>query len=330
MGNQDHTPSSTPKPKWEIPDHWAANGKCPACGAQSLKVVHLPNYPDYLTCTRCEISFDVEDGGRNIHVKYLSDQFESTDKSLYNHWVDVSQLGAIIGKRQVPTRDEVVLSIPTQSYTDEEAWSRALGMYRMGNKPRAIQLTLTQTGATPEQAKFVHNRLLKIAEQDAQRQSQKFLIVAGVSVILLVLLAGGLLVSSGRLPIILGLVTVTPAPQVSQSSALDKLLSLVPDAAKPALMDLPDTMVDTRRGPGPSKCPATSADAVRLFGGSEELWTFDSQFAAWQMISAGDSYTVLVPTGMIAGYIDNTTIQMQSIHGPATIYNANFVTIMCE
>jgi hypothetical protein len=48
------------------------------------------------------------------------------------------------------------------------------------------------------------------------------------------------------------------------------------------------------------------------------------------MLSANASYTIQVPMGMVAGYVDNKSFQLVSIHGPATIYNANFVTIMCE
>lgn len=329
MGNQDNKPVAQ-SPKWELPDVWAQNGRCPACGVQSLKVTHLPDYADYLACTRCDISFEVENGGRSIRVKYLPDQYESADAVLHNRWVEASKLSAILNERRSPVQEKKADIQPTQIISDEEAWSRALGMYRLGNKPRMIHLTLMQSGVTQEQAEFVLTRLKKIAEQDSQRQNKKFLVMAGISIFLIVILAGSWLYASGNLPIILGITTVTPAPLPNQSSALNKLLKLVPDSAKPALMTLPDTIVDTRQGPGRALCPATAKSAARLFGGSSSLWKRDTQFSSWQMISAGDSYTVVVPTGMVAGYVDNKTFQLMSIHGPATIYNVNFVTIMCD
>lgn len=330
MGNQADNSSPTPKPKWEIPDSWAANGRCPVCGAQRLKSVHLPNYPDYLNCAGCELSFEVEDGGRHIHVKYLSDKYESTDKSLYNHWVDVSTLNTIVKKIPPAPINETFISVPTQSFTDKEVWERALRMYKLGEKPQAVQLTLKKAGATQRQADVILSRLTKMAEEDIRKQSDKFLTVTGISIFLVMLAVGSWLVFSGRLPVLLGLVTPTPVALVEEPSTLNQLLNIIPENAQPSLLDLPKTVADTRRGPGPSACPESALEAAGLFGGTSALWTYDSQFIAWQMLSANASYTIQVPMGMVAGYVDNKSFQLVSIHGPATIYNANFVTIMCE
>jgi len=330
MGNQADSLSSTPKAKWDIPETWAANGKCPACGAQRLQVVHLPNFPDYLNCTICKLSFDVEDGGRHIHVKYLPEKYESTDPALCDHWVDISKFRTIIKEIPPPAPNQEFTSVHAHSFTDKEVWTRALNMYRMGNTPESIQLTLKQAGATQRQADALLSRLKKIATEETRKQSEKFLTVSGISLLLVLLLVGSWLFFSGRLSILLGLTTPTPVQQVNESSSLDRLLNLIPDDIKPSLLNLPDTVVDTRNGPGPSQCPVTAKEAASLFGGSQGLWTADPQFAAWQMVSMASSYTIHVPIGMVAGYIDNKTFQMTSIHGPATIYNANFVAIMCE
>ena len=63
-------------PKRDIPDGWANNGRCPACGAAGLKVTHMLDMADYLSCAKCEISFEVENGGRYVRVKYLPDALE--------------------------------------------------------------------------------------------------------------------------------------------------------------------------------------------------------------------------------------------------------------
>lgn len=328
MGNQVSTPSINPSPKWEIPDVWAKNGHCPACGATNLKVIHLPDYADYLSCARCEISFEVETGGRYIRLKYLPDEYESADAALHNRWVEASSLSAIISKRQVPVQEK---KTPTQTLSAEDAWSRALGMYRMGNKPKMIQLTLMQSGMTQEHADIIFAKLNKLVEQDAQRQTQKFWTIAGISLALIVMVTGSWLYMSGNLSVLLGITTATPALLANQPSAMDKLLDLVPDNAKPALMNLPDTVVNNTSGPGAAACPDTSSNAAKLFGGDSTLWKRDiSQFPSWQMISTGDSFTISVPTGMVAGYVDNKSLQLLSVHGPATIYNANFVVITCD
>ncbi len=329
MGSPTDISSQTPKPKWEIPDAWASNGKCPACGAQRLKSVHLPNFPDYLNCASCEISFEVEDGGRLVHVKYISDKYESTDPSLYNHWVDVAEISTIVKKIPLPEMNVAFDAPPINSFTDKEVWERAQRMYQLGEKPQAVQSTLKKAGATQRQADVILSRLTKMAERDIQKQSEKFMIVTGISILLVTLAVGSWLVASGRLPVLLGMITPTPTV-VNQTSSLVNLLNLIPDSAQPSLLNLPETVADTRRGPGPAACPVAASDAASLFGGNPALWKFDSQFLSWQMLSTSDSFTILVPTGMTAGYIDNATFQLISINGPATIYNANFVTIMCE
>jgi hypothetical protein len=293
-------------------------------------VTHLPDFADYLSCAHCEISFEVENGGRYIRAKYIPDEYESADAILHNRWVEASSLSAIISKRRVPAQEKKTPSSPIQTFSKDDAWDRALSMYRMGNKPRMIQLTLMQAGATQEQADAIFAKLKKLVEQDAQRQNRKFWIMAGISIFLIVILMGGWLYMSGNLPILLGITTVTPVSLADQPSAVDKLLDLVPDNAKPALMNLPDTVVDGSHGPGPASCPATSRNAAKLFGGSSNLWKRDGQFPSWQMINAGDSVTVFVPDGMTAGYVDNKSFQFFSVHGPATIYNANFVVITCD
>ena len=333
MAAQERKPVPPSAPKWEIPDIWAKNGRCPVCGASSLKVTHLPDLPDYLACARCEISFEVENDGMRMRVKYLPDKYEAADAVLHQQWVEAVKLSAILNERCSAVPDNKTPEPQTtqnQIISDEEAWHRAISMYRLGNKPKLVQLRLIQAGMPQEQADGILVRLRKRADQDARQQNQKFMIMAGISILVMVILAGAWSVASGNLPIILGITTVTPAPRANQASALSKLLDLVPNNAKPAIMNLPTTVVDTRNGPPSSSCPTSPGKAARLFGGTENLWKRDAQFAAWQMVTAGDSITVQVPSGMVAGYVDNKTLQLFSVHGPATIYNANFVTIMCD
>jgi hypothetical protein len=333
MEIQENKPSPTPSPKWDIPDSWAKNGRCPACGATNLKVTHLPDLADYLSCTKCEISFEVENGGRYIRSKYIPDALEFVDAILHNRWVEASKLSAIISEKRSPVQEKKTPPVQPPVFSEEDVWNRALRMYRMGNKPRMIQLMLLQSGMTQDQADAIFLKLKKVADQDAQRQSQKFLTVAGISISLVVLVACSWIYMSGNLPILLGLTTVTPAPSQAekQPSGVARLLNLVPAEAKPDLMNLPDTTVDNTRGPAKSACPAEPVSAAELFGGTPSIWTRDAnEFPSWQMISTGDSITVSVPDGMTAAYVDNKTFEFLSVHGPVTINNANFLVITCD
>jgi len=321
-------------PKRDIPDDWAKNGRCPACGSSGLKVTHLPDMADYMTCAKCEVSFEVENGGRYVRLKYIPDALEFVDGILHNRWVEAAKLAGIIAKHrpdaQAPKKP---VEPPPAPLADEDAWNRALKMYRLGNSPKMIQLTLLQAGQSKEQADAIFVRLKKVADEDARQQNAKFWTVAGVSMLLIVLLAGGWMVASGNLAILLGQVTVTPAPteMANQPSAISMLVKLIPAESKPDLMDLPDTTVEKNKGPGKSACPATPDGAAELFGGDPAFWHRDeTQFPSWQMVTAGDSATVKVPLGMTAGYVDNETFQLQSVHGPATLHNVNFLVITCD
>jgi hypothetical protein len=333
MENQANKPPSTPLPKRDIPGSWAKNGRCPACGTSGLKVTHLPDIADYMSCVKCEISFEVENGGRYIRLKYVPDALEFVDAVLHNRWVEASKLAGIIAKhRPVGLEKKNPQEIKPPALFDEDVWSRALRMYRLGNKPKMIQLMLIQSGQTQEQADAIFARLKLVAEQDAQRQNQKFWTVAGISLLVIILIVITGLSMSGKFPVLLGLVTVTPAPTLAanQPSPVDMLLNLIPANAKPDLMNLPDTTVEENVGPTNAACPATPNTAAALFGGDPSFWRRDmDQFPSWQMISTGDSITVKVPAGMTAGYVDNKTFSLLSVHGPATIHNTNFLVITC-
>jgi hypothetical protein len=333
MGIQENKPSSTPLPRREIPDGWAISGHCPACGATNLKVTHLPDLADYLSCTKCEIAFEVECGGKYVRLKYIPDALEFMDAILHNRWVEASRLSSLINEKRAPAQEKKNTPPPPSILSEEDAWDSALSMYRLGNKPKMIQLILVQSGQTQELANAILARLKKVAEQDAQRQNRKFWTLAGISFLVIFFMAGSWLYISGKLPVLLGLVTVTPVPTraANQPSAIGSLLNLIPKDAKPDLMNLPDTKVEENKGPARAECPVTPALAAQLFGGDPSTWKRDdSQFPSWQMISTSDSVTVSVPDGMTAGYVDNKTLNWLSVHGPATIYNTNFIVITCD
>lgn len=321
-------------PKVDIPDSWAANGRCPACGASGLKVTHLPEMADYMFCPTCKISFEVENGGRYVRLKHVPDDLEFVDAVLRNRWVEASKLSGIIARhRPVDTEKKIPTQPPAETSADD-VWNRAVSMSRMGSSLKMIQLMLAQSDLSREQSDVILARLKKVSEEDAQQQqSQKFWLVAGISLLVVFLLAGSWVYLSGKAPVLVGLATVTPAPtqDVNQTMAVTMLLKLIPVNARPGLLSLPDTTVEENKGPAGAACPATPETAAKLFGGRAEFWNRDvEQFPSWQMVSPTDSFTVRVPRGMTAGYMDNKTFALLSINGPATIHNVNFLVITCD
>jgi hypothetical protein len=332
MQNQENKPS-TPMPRRDIPESWVKNGRCPACGAANLKLTHLPDIPDYLSCTKCEISFEVENGGRYVRLKHIPDELEFVDDIFRNRWVEASKLAGIIAKHRPVAQEKKVPDQPPVASPADDVWNRALRMYRLGNNPKTIQLTLTQYGLNQEQVDAIFARLKKVVEDDAQQQNKKFWMVAGISLFVLVLLTGTWLTASGKVPVLVGAVTATPVPtqDPNQPSAVSMLLKLIPAGARPDLTNPPETTVETGKGPAKAACPATPENAARLFGGYPELWYRDvNDIPSWQMINSGDAITVKVPAGMTAGYVENKSLTVLSVRGPATIYNVNFLVITCD
>jgi transcription elongation factor Elf1 len=315
-------PSPEPTPIRELPDAWAGR-YCPACGEAALKVVHLPEIPDYLICSKCEISFEVDVTGQMLHIKVVPDRYEAADAVLYRKWIEARSLRGIIEKSKrasMPVQEFV--APPPKSMTNQEVWERAQGMYRLGNPPKKIELFLLQAGATPQQAAGALRALKKRAEQETKKQRSRVLLVAGVSTFLVMVAFAGWLLFSGQYAILFGLATPTPAPVGINAG---DILKLIPSGVRP---ELPDTTV-RMGGVASASCPKTQAGAVSTFGGVASLWKVDGQFMSWQMVSIEDSHTIRVPPNMSAGYVDNENFQFSQVYGPAIIYNVNFVAIVC-
>ncbi len=332
MQNLENRPS-TPMPRREIPESWVKNGRCPACGAANLKLNHLPEIPDYLLCAKCEISFEVENGGRYIRLKYVPDELEFVDEILRNRWVEVSKLAGIIAKHRPAMEEKNILDQPAAASPTDDAWKRAYRMYQLGNNPKTIQMALVQSGLNQEQVNVILARLKKAAEDDAQQQNKKFWTVAGISLLVIILLTGIWLVASGNFAALAGNAAVSPAttPLPNQPSAVSMLLKLIPAGASPDLAAPFETRVESGKGPSNAACPGTPESAAKLFGGTPLLWYRDvNDIPSWQMINSEGPINVKVPDGMTAGYMDLISFTALSVSGPATIYNVKFVVITCD
>ncbi len=310
-----NTQLSTPTARWEIPDAWA-NGRCPACGEPALRIVHSSEYADYFSCSSCEISFEIASAGGQIRIKDVPDRYEFADAVLYRRWVDARELSGIIEReRGTRHKEEVVEKI---AMTDEEVWSRALGMHRTGNPSWKIEPMLIRKGATPAQAAGALKALKRKIAQDQKRQNTRVWTISAVSVVLLLIALAAWGVSNSRR-------MAAATPTASDKSILKNIIDIVPKGLQP---DLPDT--SSKRGNvSAAKCPETTTDAAKVFGGDSSLWTMNGQFMSWQMMSTDKSFNIRVPPDMSAAYIKNQNMQFTQTYGPVVVYNVNFITIMC-
>ena len=315
-------------PRKEIPDAWAEKGACPACGAKPLKVVHIPDIPDYFLCPKCELSFELETNCKAIRVKNIPENLEFVEEKLRYRWVEPAALRNYLSNRQALILEKAGTTTPAMSLSDEEVWNRMFSLYRLGNSPKMIQFMLIQAGATQEQAEAGFVKLKRWSEQDANRQNRKFLLMGGVAAFIILVLIAGAAFTYNSIDSQFGKKVANPSA-ANQPLAPLQVLNMLPDGVKPGFLKSPPVRVENT-GPTKTRCPGNSQDAAGLFGGQADLWKEGSQPDSWQMMNPGDPATVRIPQGMYAGYVDNKTFVFSSANGPATIYNVNFIAISCD
>lgn len=307
-------------PRRDIPDAWAGNGHCPICGAGGLSLVHLAGYADYFVCRHCELSFEVEQGGKLVRLKHIPDDYDQVYDKLRFRWVELSAVRTLALKDrpslnlQQP-KAEVTAPAPMVSLTDDEVMKRAIGMYRLGNKPKMVEVILLQAGAKPEQAAKAFARLKVMEGQTARSQSAKFVWFVAAAVVVVVGALGGLYFSGW----------FEERRQVAAATTAKPPQELL---LKEVQKQLPDSAV-YQSGPAKSGCPTSAADAARLFGGDVSAWEHTSRYA-WQLTSTAQMVTLKVPDGMTVAYFKNPSLEFVNGYGPLTITNVNFAMITCE
>ena len=315
-------------PRRDIPESWAARGHCPLCANLSLKVVHLADAPDYLLCSQCELSFEVEMNCGILRLKNIPEQLGFVESELRHNWVQPSVLRKLLENR-ASIMQQKAGTLTTETLSDEEVWTRMLGLYRLGNKPRMIEFMLIQGGASREQVEVAALKLKSWSEQDERRQGRKLWTVGGVTILLiLALFAAGWVFTSSRIN-----AQLDQGRGLSQSARQPnqplQMLNNLPDALKPEFLKAPAPYVE-KNGPLPARCPVRAQEAADLFGGDAAAWQPGSQPDSWQMITTGKPAVIRIPQRMYAGFIDNKTFVFTAADGPATIYNVNFMVISCQ
>ena len=71
----------------DIDDAFAADISCAVCSAPELRVYHIPNYADYVSCEACESSFVIEEDGERVLYGKISEEYSDTGKVVLKNWV---------------------------------------------------------------------------------------------------------------------------------------------------------------------------------------------------------------------------------------------------
>jgi hypothetical protein len=73
-------------PRSTIEDSYADGLQCAICGAGTLRVGHVANLPDYVTCGECGSAFLVEDGGERIFYGQIASDYPDAEKFALRQW----------------------------------------------------------------------------------------------------------------------------------------------------------------------------------------------------------------------------------------------------
>ena len=174
---------SSYKPRRNIPDEWAVGGLCPICDHKSLWVERTAEQPDRLSCTNCEVSFEMEVDGPHIRMVVLPPEYAVYIQPAWETWMTVHEIrqqikspAAAIGN--VPTMPSTPIQGRLASFTEtnetdpfeeqyfeplsqEDINSRAAGFASLGNSPAEIRTILTKIKAKPEQIEIALTQLSK-------------------------------------------------------------------------------------------------------------------------------------------------------------------------
>lgn len=159
--------------RMEIPDAWAAKGRCPICNNSSLCIAHQPGFPDEMDCSTCGCAFEVESDGPAIRLVRTGPEMKLKLQAIEGTWVSAVDLHRQLYQPAVETpaqQVEQVISIKesapaysaqglpvvevqqtsTEIPDQAEVNKRVLGLAELGNRPDRIKSTLSKAGIPDE------------------------------------------------------------------------------------------------------------------------------------------------------------------------------------
>jgi hypothetical protein len=336
----ENSTQNNPQARSEIPDIWGQNGHCPVCSAKPLYVRHLDSGPDFLLCQKCELSFEVAQSGGNIRVKNIPEDLGFAEERLRFRWIAPQFLRTLVEERDARRRAlaQDTITPPQANLEDIEVWERTLSLHKIGNSPKKIKYILLQAGATPRQTELSLKKLEKEIKTETTQQSKKLLWLGSGVLVIFALVFTGIFSFQNQ---IAARLEAGAAGKITESESvipIRDVTDMLPDMVKPEFLKSQPAKViqgapaseSSDSTSSVNRCPSQSQAAAKLFGGRAEAWSPGTQPRTWQMIDTGTPVTVRVPSGMVAGYIDNTTFMFFSANGPATVQNVSFLVVTCD
>jgi hypothetical protein len=122
-------------PRATLDDSYTLGITCAICGADALKVNHVPNLPDYVTCTDCSSAFLVEEGGDRVFYGQIAEGFGETERFALKQWAWLEAIETRAREeRPAPPDTQTaypspdLAAMPEETATPEEAAPAAQGL----------------------------------------------------------------------------------------------------------------------------------------------------------------------------------------------------------
>jgi hypothetical protein len=149
----------------DIDDAFVADISCAVCSAPELRVYHIPNYADYVSCEACESSFLVEEDGERVLYGKISEEYSDTGKVVLKNWVTLSvvaRLASAERERKAIKAAEVpnAVSAPTDAVQTTASSAPTVEVSR-----ESLREMLPQEGVAEAQQEHVALPLTEEAEE---------------------------------------------------------------------------------------------------------------------------------------------------------------------
>jgi hypothetical protein len=303
--------------KLVIPEDWLRRAVCPICGGANLSIKHLVSEPDQIACENCTASYEVAQDGAHVRLVVIP---PGLPEEAGGRWLTPAEVKNVAPRVIVlprmmanipPTLGTAASVVPVNTQLVVE---RARKLRVLGNSPDKIRSILSGSGGITDAQ--VDEAIGKLYERAPGENSPLFWVGVITLIILIAAIGVVLLIGMGQRASPGAAGGGVPGPLQTLSASGSGLL-------KPAAVVVWQHQTTGKR----PACPTQPANAARMFGGDESMWSIT--VSGWTMFTTR-AQTISVPEGMKGEYpVFRVNPEMVQVNGPATLENVLYMNISC-
>ena len=350
-----------------------------------MRVKHAAACADQLACTACGLAFELEMEGARLFVTQWPAALPFLHIVVPDDWRTASELRDLVKQMTssadqtapapAATRQPAPASAPANAETAsgipdsakpapqpavpapqsappplnaDAIGIRIKQLRALGNSPKEIRTTLTQTERDPERVQAILAIIAQSDRQEQSRQRNKLAWSLGIlMLVVIVLVVAGYIFQENFLN--QNQTTVSAAEATAGTTVPRLQPTPVPPNLAVKFLNLNTPVVrygavptgasgngagpgtSSGKGAGASACPRSAQQAADLFGGRPADWYYPTGSNGWVMARAGGaSVTISIPKGMKAAYLQlSNKLDLIEVQGPASLSDAYYVAISC-